>query len=95
MRQFSLLFNPARHYPLLPLGWNASKAQQTVVDIVNETTSYLEKAASFPVHPMDEYGFGNDLYFGTAGVLWAIAYLQNVGAIDSTLDVGSYLDTHL
>lgn len=44
---------------------------------------------------MDDVGFGSDLYFGKAGVLWAINYLQTVGAIDKTFDVAIHLNETL
>ncbi len=44
---------------------------------------------------MDDQVFGSDLYFGKAGVLWAIDYLQTVKAIDSTFDVATHLDATL
>jgi hypothetical protein len=44
---------------------------------------------------MDDCVFGSDLYFGKAGVLWALDYLQTVGAIDSTFDVATHLNATL
>ena len=89
------LFDPNRHYPLLQLDWNRNTAIEAIASIVNETISQLETAPLLSGHPMDDCALDSDLYFGKAGVLWAIDYLQTVGAIDSTFDVATHLDTTL
>jgi hypothetical protein len=86
------LFDPARHYPLLQLDWNRNTAQQAITEIVHETIVQLQTAPLLSGHPMDDGAFGSDLYFGKAGVLWAIDYLQTAGAVDSTFDVATHLD---
>lgn len=89
------LFNPNRHYPLLPVDWNADEARQAIAAIASETITQLENAPLLAGHPMDDQTFGSDLYFGKAGVLWAIDYLQTVGAISSTFDVAAHLQATL
>ncbi len=90
------LFDPTRHYPLLQLDWHPDTVQQTISEIAHETITQLKTAPSLSSHPMDDQGsFGGDLYFGKAGVLWAIHYLQTVGAIETTFDVASHLEATL
>lgn len=89
------LFDPARHYPLLQLDWNCNTAQQAIAAIAHETITQLQTVPLLSGHPMDDQAFGSDLYFGKAGVLWAINYLQTVGAIASTFDVATHLDATL
>ncbi|MDY7015380.1 MAG: hypothetical protein SVX43_17640 [Cyanobacteriota bacterium] len=89
------LFDPTRHYPLLQLDWDRNAAQHAITAIVSETIAQLKTAPLLSGHPMDEQNFGSDLYFGKAGVLWAIDYLQTVEAVDSTLDVAAHLDETL
>jgi hypothetical protein len=89
------LFDPTRHYPLSPLDWNPDTVQQAINTIAHETIAQLQIAPLLSGHPMDDGVFGSDLYFGKAGVLWAINYLQTVGAIDSTFDVAAHLDATL
>lgn len=89
------LFDPARHYPLSQLDWNRDTVQQAITAIAHETITQLQTAPLLSGHPMDDQGFGSDLYFGKAGVLWAINHLQTVGAIDSTFDVAAHLDATL
>ncbi|PSN11488.1 lanthionine synthetase [filamentous cyanobacterium CCT1] len=89
------LFDPTRHYPLLQIAWNPDAAQQAIDAIAHETITQLNTAPLLAGHPMDDQAFGSDLYFGKAGVLWAIDYLQTAGAIDSTFDAISHLDAAL
>ncbi|MBD2122327.1 LanC-like protein [Trichocoleus sp. FACHB-262] len=89
------LFDPARHYPLSQLAWNRDTAQQAIRAIAQETVAQLQTAPLLSGHPMDDQALGSDLYFGKAGVLWAVNYLQSVGAIDSTFDVATHLDATL
>ena len=90
-----VLFDPTRHYPLLQIDWNPNTAQQAITKIVHETISQLNATPLLSGHPMDDQTFGSDLYFGKAGVLWAINYLQTVEAIDSIFDVTDHLDATL
>jgi lantibiotic modifying enzyme len=86
------LFDRERHYPLSQLAWNTDVAQQAIAAIAHETITQLQATPLLSGHPMDDYALGSDLYFGKAGVLWAIDYLQTVGAIDSTFEVVRHLD---
>ncbi|MBE9100940.1 lanthionine synthetase C family protein [Vacuolonema iberomarrocanum] len=89
------LFDPTRHYSLLDIDWNPDAAQQAIGAIAHETIEQLNDRPLLPGHPMDDQTFGTDLYLGKAGVLWAIHYLQTVGAIDSTFNVAQHLDATL
>lgn len=91
-----VLFDSNRHYPLLQLDWNPNTAQQAIIEIAQEAITQLNTTPLLSGHPMDDQGnFGDDLYFGKAGVLWAINYLQTVEAIDSVFDIATYLDATL
>ncbi|WP_299411667.1 LanC-like protein [Acaryochloris sp. IP29b_bin.148] len=89
------LFDPTRHCPLVQLEWDRNTAQQAIAAITHKTITQLETTPLLSRHPMDDQAFGSDLYFGKAGVLWAINYLQTVGAVDSTFDVTTHLDATL
>lgn len=89
------LFDPARHYPLWQIDWHPDTAHQAIRAIAYETITQLQTTPLLSGHPMDDQMFGSDLYFGKAGVLWAINYLQTFGAIDSTFDVATHLDDTL
>ncbi len=89
------LFDSTRHYPRLQLDWSPDTARQVIAAIAHETITQLQTAPLLSGHPMDDQALGSDLYFGKAGVLWAINYLQATGAIDSTFDVAIPLDATL
>ena len=89
------LFDPNRHYPLPQVNWQPDEARQAIAAIATETITQLEATPLLSGHPMDDQAFGSDLYFGKAGVLWAIDYLQTVGAIESTFNVATHLDATL
>jgi lantibiotic modifying enzyme len=89
------LFAPARHFSLSQIDWNPHVVQQAIVAIAHKTTTQLSSEPSLPGHPLDDQTFGSDLYFGKAGVLWAINHLQTVGAIDSTFDIATHLEETL
>ena len=82
-----MLFDHKRHYPLLQTKWNPDAARQAIANITTQTIEQLSTLSSLPGHPMDDNMFGSDLYFGKAGALWAIDYLQTVGAIPTTFDI--------
>ena len=89
------LFDPNRHYPLPLVNWQPDEVRQAIAAIATETITQLETTPLLSGHPMDDQAFGSDLYFGKAGVLWAIDYLQTVGVIDSTFNVATHLDATL
>ncbi|MBE9108531.1 LanC-like protein [Nodosilinea sp. LEGE 07298] len=89
------LFDPNRHYPLVPMAWDADEARRAIAVIASETISQLQSSPLLAGHPLDDQSFGSDLYFGKAGVLWAIDYLQTVGAIDTTFDAAAHLNATL
>lgn len=89
------LFDSTRHYPLFQIDWNPSTVQQAISAIAHETITQLHATPLLSGHPMDDQALGSDLYFGKAGVLWTIDYLQTVEAIDSTFDVATQLEETL
>jgi Lanthionine synthetase C-like protein len=81
-----VLFDPARHEPLLPIAWDEGRVRTAIAHIVNDTESRFSASAYWPIHPSDADGGKTqplyDLYFGACGVLWALHYLRAVGACD-------------
>lgn len=82
----AMLHDPARHEPLRMTEWDASRARAAIDWIVQDTVRAFAPGRGWPLHPMD-VGGGDDpnepatpLYFGAAGVIWAMRYLQEVGA---------------
>jgi hypothetical protein len=84
------LHEPARHEPLGAAAWYAQRARAAIDWIVRDTVARFSTRSWWPVHPDDrEPGDDTDLpsttlYFGAAGVLWALRYLESVGAVAPT-----------
>lgn len=81
-----MLYDPARHEPLRPVPWDESRVRAAVERIVVDTESRFSEDGYWPAHPLDRGG-GDDvhpvetpLYHGACGVIWALHYLQDIGA---------------
>jgi hypothetical protein len=86
-----MLFEPARHEPLRAQPWSEQRARDAIGWIVRETHAAFTPSRYWPAHPQDLEP-GNDpgtrftpLYFGAAGVVWALRHLHALGACDVTL----------
>jgi len=98
-----MLFNPARHEPLTELDWDPQRAKATIDWIVRDADATGGADSIWPVHAKDlEPGDDPEqpsttLYYGSAGVLWALRYLRAAGATGSAVrqpDVGSLRERH-
>ena len=85
-----MLFDPARHEPLLEADWNAAQARAAIRAIVADMEEVLGPAITWPWHPLDggkEDGekkpapAHKSVYLGSSGALWAMWYLQQAGAV--------------
>ena len=81
-----MLHDPARHEALVPMEWDAPRVRATIARIVDGTVAAFSPDTLWPPHPRD-LDAGDDpdapatcLYFGAAGVAWALDYLAGVGA---------------
>ena len=77
------LFDSDRHEPLLDRAWDSAAAADAIVRIASDTAAAASPAGHWPEHPND--GDSADppamgLYFGAAGVVWALDYLAREGA---------------
>ena len=81
-----MLHDPARHEALRPIAWDESRVRATIARIVAGTVAAFSPESLWPMHPRDlEAGDDPDvpatcLYFGAAGIVWALDYLNAVGA---------------
>jgi len=84
-----MLHDPARHEALQAIAWDEGRVRATIARIVDATVAAATPEALWPVHPRDlEPGDDPDtpvtnLYWGAAGVIWALDWLRAVGAADS------------
>ena len=75
-----MLWAPESHERLVEAPWDAAAAQDAVAAIVAEAEAAFDEATgSWPAHPEDaddeDAGPWTTVYFGTAGIVWALARL--------------------
>ncbi|EYF04265.1 Hypothetical protein CAP_4742 [Chondromyces apiculatus DSM 436] len=80
------LFDPARHQPLAASPWDPAAARAAIDRIVADARLAFTPDGLWPIHPDDaeddEPGPHAQLYFGAAGVVWALDHLVREGAAD-------------
>jgi len=83
------LFDPARHVLLPPEPWNAGEARAAIAEIVSDTIAHFDQHSFWPAHPQDDgvVDGNSSVYFGAAGVIWALDYLKRVGATERSIDL--------
>ena len=79
-----MLFEPSRHEALEPIPWDDARARATILRIVRDCERRFSPSKWWPLHPKDadegEAGPASPLYHGACGVIWALGYLDAVGA---------------
>jgi Lanthionine synthetase C-like protein len=88
-----MLFSPDRHEPLSSVTWNETKAREAIARIVQRTHYSFSPRRYWPSHPLDTKKTSPQymLYWGACGVLWALRYLEKVGATQSERDYTRYV----
>ncbi len=87
------MYSKRKHYEPGKVRWNQSTVKKTITAICNEIIAQAESGEKWQNHKLDEGGqIKADFYFGKAGSLWAVDYLQRAGAVKSAFDVSGYLD---
>lgn len=94
-----MLFEPDRHEALIDVGWDADRVRASIRDIVADAEAALGPDGTWPWHPLDR-GDDNEprqksMYLGASGVLWALWYLQRVGAVALRVQVADLIDRAL
>ena len=92
----AMLFETARHEPLLDIDWDATRARAAIAAIVEDTEETLGSGITWPWHPLDE---GKNpkpphksIYLGASGTLWAMWYLQRAGAVSLRIKPPDLID---
>jgi hypothetical protein len=90
-----MLYDPARHEPLRLTAWDEQRARDAIASIVADTHDRFAGAELWPRHPKDadpgDATPATPLYHGAAGVIWALNYLEQVGAASPAPRYDSWL----
>ncbi len=80
----SAIFDPRRHIALAAEAWDAAIARMAIREIVEDALECFDPDRLWPAHPLDESAGepSTSLYFGAAGVLWALDHLRRMGAVE-------------
>ena len=92
------LWEPERHTKLLDASWDESAARFAIDDIVADARSSFSAESLWPAHPNDGDAGGEawrNLYFGAAGIVWALDYLAKAGACAAGDSFGSAAHSRL
>jgi lantibiotic modifying enzyme len=82
-----LLYNPQRHEVLSETPWDETSARGTIAEIIADTVDHFDPAQFWPVHPREgARGVLKGLWFGAAGVVWALHYLAECRAAHTRFD---------
>jgi hypothetical protein len=90
--EHQMLFEPDRHEPLCNTAWDESRVREVIRSIVHDVARHRLADGHWRMHPLDDDGAGEpatgfkSLYLGSAGVLWALWYLQREGAVALAID---------
>src|SRR5438094_279626 len=95
-----MLYDPARHEAPQAIDWDPDRAQGAIERIVRDTEAHLSERTWWPVHrrdvePGDADVPSTTLYFGAAGVAWALDHLRAIGAARLSHDPLPHLDALL
>jgi hypothetical protein len=86
------LFEPRSHEPLLDAAWRPGDAEAAIRAIARDAEGALRDDDWWPLHPLDDDGDTPDalhgIYFGAAGVVWALHHLAEAGLHEPRLDHG-------
>ena len=86
-----MLYEPERHESLRESAWDETRARETIARIVAEAERVFEPEKLWPAHPLDGGGEVG-LYFGAAGVIWAIDYLTELCVVQKQRDWAPMLE---
>ncbi len=91
------MFQRTRHFVAGPKPWDRAVAEAAIEEIAADAAGAADETTLWPSHPMDDgLPDGNgSLYFGAAGMAWALDHLRRVGAIKDHPPLGPLLATAL
>jgi lantibiotic modifying enzyme len=90
------LFETTRHEALIGEEWSENAVLRTIEDIAQAAHSRFDRQTLWSIHPLDKFNAAQTkplkmLYFGAAGVIWALDYLNRFGATTAKADYSTTL----
>ncbi|MGE0398128.1 MAG: LanC-like protein [Kofleriaceae bacterium] len=82
------MHEPQRHEPLRTIAWDAERARQAIVEIVDDATTAFDPRRFWLAHALDEQIADGSptLYWGATGVIWGLDHLRRCGAVTTSRD---------
>ena len=91
-----MLYDARRHEQCDAIAWDEARARAMIAAIVADTEARFSPDTFWPMHPLDADDGSTTpaypLYYGACGVIWALRYLQGVGATRLTRSYSPFLD---
>src|SRR5258708_27584187 len=82
------MIEQSRHVPLRSAAWDPDTAAEAINEIVADVLAQFDRERFWPAHPLDDgiKDSHSSIYFGAAGVMWALEYLSREGATKARFD---------
>jgi hypothetical protein len=82
------MIEQSRHVALRPASWDPKIAAEAINEIVADALARFDEERFWPAHPLDDgiEDSHSSIYFGAAGVIWALDYLRREGATEARFD---------
>ena len=87
LARLSYMYSSRQHFAALSTPWSDAKAAAFIQRFVDQSIASLLEHGGFEPHPQDDLRDSDMFYHGIPGVLWAIAYLKSVGAVQYELNL--------
>ena len=87
------MFDPERHRAVTATPWDPEQVRAAIQAIVADAEAGFDPIRFWPAHPLDENvpDGTTGLYFGAAGMIWAMQFLKREGAAKHGLDFAPIL----
>ena len=82
------MIEQSRHVPLRSVPWDPDTAAEAINEIVTDALAQFDGERFWAAHPLEDglKDGHSSIYFGAAGVMWALDYLSREGATKARFD---------
>ena len=91
-----MLYDANRHEQCDATAWDETRARTMIATIVVDTEARFSPDSFWPIHARDADDGGTvpayPLYYGACGVIWALQYLEGIGATRLTRSYSPFLN---